>query len=148
MSTENQTHESAPPPEELRGHAWDKAVPSTINRRVGDIDQWIDLILRDEPGPGGAYHDYLIVIDQGPNDRMEFPLKFQKGGLKEVGRVNGITVETLLKICIHRLACFSKGPFPSRESSIALTHLETALMWLEQRTRERMARGVEGKAEK
>jgi hypothetical protein len=34
--------------------------------------------------------------------------------------------------------------FPCRENSIAITRLEEALMWLDKRTANRDARGVEG----
>lgn len=35
--------------------------------------------------------------------------------------------------------------FPCRENAIVITNLETSLLWLEKRTRDRMARNVEGK---
>lgn len=39
---------------------------------------------------------------------------------------------------------FQAGPYSNRANAIALTHMEEALMWLQQRTRERIKRGVEG----
>ena len=38
-----------------------------------------------------------------------------------------------------------QAKFPCRENAIVTTHLETALLWLEKRTADRKARGVEGK---
>lgn len=38
-----------------------------------------------------------------------------------------------------------QAKFPCRENAIATTHVETAILWLEKRTAERKARGVEGK---
>lgn len=64
------------------------------------------------------------------------------GSLKTV--MDGTTNEEVLKVLIHRMGCLS-AKFPSRENSIATTNLEQALMWLEKRTRDRLARGVEGK---
>lgn len=71
------------------------------------------------------------------------PIRFQNGPIKEAG-VNGITQEVLLAICADRLRSFQAGPYASRDNAVALTHLETAQMWLHKRTRERLARGVEG----
>jgi hypothetical protein len=70
-------------------------------------------------------------------------LKFQKGGIQEVG-VNGITNEALIAVVMDRLEKFEAGPYPCQENSQALSHLMSAMMWLQLRTRRRMARGVEG----
>ena len=45
---------------------------------------------------------------------------------------------------IDRLRSFQAGPFPSDENSIALIHCGVALDALKSRTRNRLARGVEG----
>ena len=58
---------------------------------------------------------------------------------------NGTTNEEVIKMLIHRLGEMGKK-FPCRENSLAITKLEEALMWLEKRTADRKARGVEGKA--
>jgi hypothetical protein len=41
-----------------------------------------------------------------------------------------------------------QAKFPCRENALAITKLDEALLWLEKRTRDRVARGVEGKHEK
>jgi hypothetical protein len=46
---------------------------------------------------------------------------------------------------IDRLT-YLNNKFPCRENSIAITHIETALLWLNKRTNDRLNRGVEGKA--
>lgn len=111
----------------------------------------------DEPGAGGAHHVYKIsgyqmdveplTADQPPGLVVQHPnfvvLGFQNGPIAEVG-VNGITHEALLAILVDRLRSFQAGPFACRENALALTKLEEAQMWLLQRTRARMARGVEG----
>jgi hypothetical protein len=58
---------------------------------------------------------------------------------------DGTTNEEVLKVLIDRMGALG-AKFPCRENSIATTHLETALLWLEHRTANRKARGVEGKA--
>ena len=70
-------------------------------------------------------------------------VNFQNGPIKEIG-VNGVTHEALLAIVIDRLRSFQAGPYSCRDNAIALTNLEDALMRLQRRTRERIARGVEG----
>lgn len=56
---------------------------------------------------------------------------------------NGTTNEDLLLVLIDRLQ-FLSAKFPCRENALAITKLEEALMWLNKRTADRMARGVEG----
>lgn len=94
----------------------------------------------DEPGQGGANHEYLV--HDNINDYVE--LSFQNGPIGEVG-VNGITHEVLLAIVIDRLRSFQKGPYACQANEQALIHTQEALHWLQQRTIERMRRGVEGK---
>jgi hypothetical protein len=57
---------------------------------------------------------------------------------------DGTTNEDLLAVLIDRLN-YLNGKFPCRENAIAITHIETALLWLNKRTADRMARNVEGK---
>jgi hypothetical protein len=72
---------------------------------------------------------------------------FQNGPIKEVG-CNGLTHESLLAIIIDRLQGFQSGQYACRENAIALTKIQEAQMWLQKRTRDRLARGVEGTHEK
>jgi hypothetical protein len=58
--------------------------------------------------------------------------------------VNGVSNEALLAIVEDRLQGFQSGPFACRENAVALTKLQESMMWLQKRTRERMARNVEG----
>ncbi len=99
----------------------------------------------DEPGSGGANHEYWIESGIGA-EKARMTIQFQKGPVQETG-VNGVRNEDLLAIVIHRLQAFQKGPFPCRDNAIALTKCEEALLWLEHRTADRVARGVEGKHE-
>jgi len=69
-------------------------------------------------------------------------LSFQNGTIPDVG-INGVTNETLLATLIHRTRVLN-AKFPSRQNPIAITKMEEALMWFENRTDERKARGVKG----
>jgi hypothetical protein len=110
---------------------------------VNPANDKITITVIDEPGSGGAHHEYEV----GYNSQEPVLIKFQKGPIVEAG-VNGLTQEVLLAICIDRLQCFQKGPYACRENAIALTKLEEATMWLQKRTRDRMVRGVEGTHQK
>jgi|SRR5262252_4747205 len=112
----------------------------TLNDHIVSDDQAVQLTITvvDEPGAGGANHRYRI---DWPGDSCD--VHFQEGPIKESG-VNGVTQEALLAIVIDRLRSFQAGPFSCRENAIALTHCETALLWLQKRTLDRIRRGVEG----
>ena|SRR3990167_2465661 len=57
---------------------------------------------------------------------------------------NGTTNEEVLRVLIDRIK-FLQAKMPCRENAIVITKLEECLMWLEKRTADRTARGVEGK---
>jgi hypothetical protein len=109
----------------------------------------------DQPGPGGAKHLYNIEgfnTESNASDpftqRHGTPatystILFQNGPIKEVG-VNGVTHEALLAIIIHRIEAFQRGEYSSQDNHMALFHLREALNCLQNRTRARIARGVEG----
>ncbi|MCK9587740.1 MAG: hypothetical protein M0Q93_00070 [Terrimicrobiaceae bacterium] len=77
----------------------------------------------------------------------ETHIQFQNGPIQEAG-VNGISGEALMAIQIDRLRSFQAGLYACRENALALTALEESLMWLQKRTRDRFARGVEGTSQK
>lgn len=56
---------------------------------------------------------------------------------------DGVTNEDLITVLIDRMN-YLQGKFPCRENALAITKLDEALLWLEKRTRDREARGVEG----
>jgi len=70
-------------------------------------------------------------------------IKFQCGPIKEHG-VNGTSIENVLDLLKIRLEGFQKGPFRCRTNALAITKIEEAIMWLEERTEQRVAQGVEG----
>lgn len=65
-------------------------------------------------------------------------------GPGQLATVNdGTTNEEVLRVLIDRCKALGQT-LASRENSIAVTKMEEALMWLEKRTADRKARGVEG----
>lgn len=57
---------------------------------------------------------------------------------------NGAFVETVIAAAVQRIQFYNEGEFRCRENSLAITHLEEALHWLNHRTADREARQVEG----
>jgi len=57
---------------------------------------------------------------------------------------NGAFVEGVIQAAIGRIKYYQDSKFACRENAIALTHLETALLWLGKRTADREEREVEG----
>lgn len=99
---------------------------------------------KDEIGPGGANHEYIIVSDVGLMQPKECTIQFQKGPRKEENSIHGVIDTDLLEIVRHRLQCFQKGPFSSEYNAKALEHLELALMYLNRRVEDRIERDVLG----
>lgn len=62
---------------------------------------------------------------------------------EEVEKREGILHETLLSMMIADLK-FKSSLVPSRESSLAITKLEEALFWMEERQRIREQQGTQG----
>ncbi len=110
------------------------------------LNEALRITVLDQPGQGGACHAYAIELADGIVPSAEFPvttIHFQNGPIKENG-VNGISQEALLAILIDRLRGFQSGQFACDDNAKALALLEDALGYLHKRTKERVARGVEG----
>ena len=76
------------------------------------------------------------------NEAMEeFAIKFQDGLLKD-GR-NGLTVEEAIAEVAKRIWLYN-SKVPCKENEQAIVALNDALYYLEQRTKDRKERGVEG----
>jgi hypothetical protein len=116
------------------------------SHKVNGLNECITIEVLDEPGQGNACHEYRISGLKGPLDHHPIPtigIRFQKGPVQENG-YNGISNEALLAIVEDRLLGFQSGPYACRENACALTKIQEAMMWLHKRTRDRVARGVEG----
>lgn len=70
-------------------------------------------------------------------------LHFQEGPVLENG-INGTQAPDVLEAIVGYLQHVSKPPHNTRETSIAITKIEEAIMWLDKRTADREIRGVEG----
>lgn len=99
-----------------------------------------------DPQAGNMSHDYVITFAV-PEDGAPVPdpvhVHFQHGPIKECG-VNGVTNEVLLAIVIDRLEGAQTGPFACSDNAEAIGHARAASEALARRTRDRLARGVEG----
>lgn len=114
-----------------------------------------DGIVYDKHVEGGALAAELSVATDGDGQRTYSPsevgadgevpfVKVQNGPLKEKMR-NGLLIEELAAVLINELRHFNSGEFSCRDNSIAITHFEEGLLRLDERTRKRVARGVEGR---
>lgn len=120
------------------------------DHKVNPANDTLTIAVCDEPGAGGAHHYYDVSgFDASTNPSSPHEcissqcILFQNGPIAEVG-VNGLTHEALLAIVADRLRSFQAGPYACKANACALTHIEEAQHWLQQRTIERMRRGVEG----
>jgi len=84
----------------------------------------------------GAYS--LQNVNSTGGQPIQFYVKNEDGS-----EVDGTTIEAVLGTAKARLEELN-GKFPCRENSLAITKIQEAIMWLEERTRERKERGVEG----
>jgi len=125
--------------------------------QVNPLNAKLKIEVIDEPNNAGANCRYDVtgfdtdtnpssINTQGYKTRFSrFNLVFQNGNPNDpaIG-ANGITHEVLLAVLIDRLNGFQSGPFAHEHNAAALTHLEAAMAELNQRTAERIERGVEG----
>lgn len=117
--------------------------------KLAGLNDGLRVLALDAPGAGGANHHYAIEPTAPPPGDADAlaDIQFQNGPIAEAG-VNGISNEALLAVVIDRLECFQKGDYACDENASAVHHLEIALLYLQARTRERLARGVEGTSAK
>jgi hypothetical protein len=112
------------------------------SHKVNGLNEALEIQVLDEPGQGNACHNYVIKADD-----VACSVHFQNGPIAEAG-VNGVSNEALLAIVEDRLLGFQSGQYACWENAIALTKIQEAMMWLQKRTRDRVARGVEGTNQK
>ncbi len=91
----------------------------------------------------GAFVQQENIIDTEHDETLEL-IEFQHGAVCEAG-VNGVTNEALLAIVAHRLQGFQDGPMACPENREALLYVLGAICQLHNRTRRRLAAGVEGR---
>lgn len=90
------------------------------------------------------------VTDEGLKDSIPFELHFCKGNKADrtVFRQPGFFTESLLQACLQYLQENNVGELANRDTSIAITHIEDALLRLEKRANDRQNRGVQGTYQK
>ena len=116
------------------------------DHKVNPANDTLSVEVLDEPGQGNACHQYRISHADMPPTQINFqdgPINADDGS-----GVNGLTHEVLLAIVADRLRGFQSGTYSCKANACALTHIEEAQHWLQQRTLERMRRGVEGTHQK
>lgn len=97
---------------------------------------WFDFDPNGNPAGGTSYAtgdktgDVLSVV-------------WQNGPIKD-GEQNGVTVEDMIEVVVKRLQFFQNSRLKCQYNENALMHLQAALFELEQRTQDRVKRGVEG----
>ena len=119
----------------------------TSHKVPGNEANEVDIIIGDEPGAGGANHKYVVYATPDLKG-MEYAqrlavINFQNGPIP-INGINGVTQEVLLAVVADRLQSFQSGPFPCKENEAALAYVTEALEILKGRTRDRIARAVEG----
>lgn len=107
----------------------------------------IEITVLDNPPEGLANNFYLIRgfntdLNLSSTDMQGYrssysclPIIFQNGDQRQ--GANGVTMESLLVVCIDRLQQFQKGTFACEHNEKALEHLNQALSHLKDRSNER-----------
>lgn len=124
------------------------------SHKVNPINDTLTITVADDPGEGGANHAYVVSgFDSSQNGSIgaaekvgnvgDAVILFQRGPIADYG-VNGLTHEVLLAIVADRLEMFQGGPYANDYNAEALDFVRKAQERLQARTKERMARGVEG----
>lgn len=112
--------------------------------RIGDevVDKTIYKDMNNIEVLGGTKGTNYTV--KGP-DLFECEVLFQHGNPATHG-VNGLTLEALLAILIHRTRMLDAA-VPCNENAYATQHMEAALAFFDARTARRIVRQVHGKAD-
>lgn len=90
------------------------------------------------------------VTNDGIVDGSGIEIVFCKGNKDSEAnlRQEGVFTETLLQTALQYLQSVNVGEMASRETSMAITKLDEALMWINKRTEDRKLRGVQSTYQK
>lgn len=90
------------------------------------------------------------VTNEGIQDSMSVKIEFCKGNKADesIPRQEGFFTESLIAVSKRYLEENNVGDLASRETSMAITKLDEALMWLQKRADDRALRGVQGTYQK
>ncbi len=113
---------------------------SITDHQINECNEKITIAASDGLTLGGAPKSYRVLCG---HPAWVVDILFQDGPIAEVG-TNGLTHEVLLAIVEDRLLAFQSGTYACVENGHALMRVQEAMAWLKQRTKNRLARGVEG----
>ena len=113
-----------------------------LTGRIQRSDNLNTIFYDDTAGPGNGRHYY--EVRRADTGELLAGVQFQEGARNDENAKAGVLEGDLLEIVRHRLQCFQKGEFATRENACALTHIEEALMWLNKRKEDRKERNVLG----
>jgi len=90
------------------------------------------------------------VTDEGIQDGEGIEIVFCKGNKEDQSalRQEGVFTETLIAVAKTYLESVNKGELSTRETSMAITKLDEALMWINKRAEDRKIRGVQATYQK
>lgn len=91
-----------------------------------------------------------FVNNEGLQDGAGIDIVFCKGNKADETalRQEGVFSETLIQAVKQYLETVNKGELATRETSMVITKLDEALMWLNKRAEDRKLRGVQGTYQK
>jgi hypothetical protein len=97
--------------------------------------------------PGATYKVPTYKVgNEGIEDGEGIDIVFCKGNKEDetVLRQEGVFTETLIQTCKQYLETVNVGEMATRETSMVITKLDEALMWIEKRAKDRQRRAVQG----
>jgi hypothetical protein len=98
--------------------------------------------------------DYVLptyrVTDNGIEDGEGLGIRFCKGDKSDPSkpRQEGFFTESIIQVAKQYLESVNKGDLSTRETSMAITKLDEALMWIAKRSEDRILRGVQATHQK
>lgn len=101
--------------------------------------------------PGATYGvPTFVITDGGIEDGEGVAIKFCKGNKDDASflRQEGVFTETLIQLAKEYLETVNVGELASRDTSMAITKLDEALMWIGKRAEDRKLRGVQASYQK
>ena len=84
------------------------------------------------------------ITEEGLVDAGNINIDFCKGSKDnpDIPRQEGLLTETLLEVCRQYLTGVNVGEMSSRETSMAITKIDEALLWIDKRRQDRELRNV------
>jgi hypothetical protein len=101
--------------------------------------------------PGATYKvPTFKVTDEGIEDGNGIDIVFCKGNKEDntALRQEGVFTETLIQTAKEYLESVNVGSMSTRETSMVITKLDEALMWINKRAEDRKLTGVQGTYQK